>query len=280
MRALQPIETAVKSLFINVSWSASKLAAARQEPAAAEFCRKVEAETYRMDFIRVLPEHDLIYLIVPKVANTSIRTTLAAIDGRPSRRLLSDRGGFRARTPRNMTARSFYRLATSPTALRFSFVRNPYAKLVSLWAAHIRDRPLVPGEEEMVDSYLSRRAQVDPKLPVGAERTLSFEAFVTFSEAVASARHHPNFQLQSDLLTVPGVTLNFVGRLESFNTDFVRVLDHVGASEAVRRDAFVPLNASQHKKWSDYYTPELADRVYRAYERDFDRFSYPRSMPS
>ena len=67
--------------------------------------------------------------------------------------------------------------------------------------------------------------------------------------------------------------LDFVGRLESFNTDFVRVLDHVGASEAVRRDAFVPINVSQHKKWSDYYTKDLADRVYRAFERDFDRFA-------
>ena len=205
MRALQPIETAVKHLCINASWSASKLAASWQEPAAAEFCRKIEAETYRVDFIRVMPDHDLIYLIVPKVANTRIRATLAAIGGRPSRRLLSGRGGFRApRTPRSMTARSFYRLATSPTTLRFSFVRNPYAKLVSLWADQICDRPLVPGEEEVIDSYLSRRAQVDPELPVGADQTLSFADFVTFAEAVADARLHPNFQLQSDLLTVPG----------------------------------------------------------------------------
>ena len=267
MRVLQPIETAIKHFCINATWSASMLAAERRAPAAAEFYRKLEAKTYRLDFIKILPEQELIYLIVPKVANTRIRATLGAISGRAPR------------TPRSMSVVSFYRLATSPTALRFAYVRNPYAKLVSLWSNLVRDLPLVPSTR-MIDSYLAQRAQVDPTLPAGADKTLSFEDFITFSCAAADARFHPNFQLQSDLLTVPGIKLDFIGRLESFNTDFIRVLDHVGASEAVRRDAFVPVNASQHNSWSDYYTKDLADRVYRAYERDFDSFAYPRSMPN
>jgi hypothetical protein len=40
----------------------------------------------------------------------------------------------------------------------------------------------------------------------------------------------------------------------------------------------MPLRASLHHSWPVYYTPSLADRVYRAYERDFDRFGYARTI--
>jgi hypothetical protein len=41
----------------------------------------------------------------------------------------------------------------------------------------------------------------------------------------------------------------------------------------------VPVNPSQHSHWADYYTPALAERIYRAYRCDFDRFGYPRALP-
>jgi hypothetical protein len=39
------------------------------------------------------------------------------------------------------------------------------------------------------------------------------------------------------------------------------------------------MNASNHAKCGDYFDDALAQRVYRAYERDFDRFGYPASLP-
>jgi hypothetical protein len=74
------------------------------------------------------------------------------------------------------------------------------------------------------------------------------------------------------------IELNFIGKVEAFRSDFARALDHLGVGDAVRKDAAVPANASAHDVWSDYYTAELADRIYRAYECDFDRFGYPRSL--
>jgi hypothetical protein len=65
--------------------------------------------------------------------------------------------------------------------------------------------------------------------------------------------------------------------MESFNPDFTYVLDRLGASEEIRREALVPVHSSRHRHWSEYYTPQLAERIYRAYERDFDRFKYSRS---
>jgi hypothetical protein len=76
----------------------------------------------------------------------------------------------------------------------------------------------------------------------------------------------------------PGIKLDFVGKVESFQKDFVRVLDHIGASDALRRDATLPVNESHCDDWRNYYTSELADRIYQAYECDFDFLGYPRSF--
>jgi hypothetical protein len=281
MGALRPIEVKAKRLWTNGNWFASMLVASWREPAAAEFCRKLEAESFRADdLVRVLPSHDAIYLVVSKAASTRIRTILAAIGGRYSRRLKpSPTPKFREpQGLRSMSVRSFYHLATSPKAFRFSFVRNPYARLLSGWANKFAGRPLVPGSPE-VDDYLARRAQIDPALPAGADHTLSFEQFVTFASASAHSRHDPHIISQDDLLSVPGIALDFIGRMESFNADFGKVLDRLGASDDIRREALVPVNPSQHRHWSEYYTPALAERIYRAYERDFDRFGYPRALP-
>jgi hypothetical protein len=92
-------------------------------------------------------------------------------------------------------------------------------------------------------------------------------------------RLNAHWQLQQELVDGPAIPLDFVGRLESFDSDFSRIFDHAGAGEALRSATRQPVNTSTRRPWSDYYTAELADLIYRAYERDFDRFGYPRSLP-
>lgn len=282
MGVLRPIEVAAKRAWTDSAWHASMAVAALREPAAAEFCRKFEAEAFMPEkLIRVMPALEVIYLLVPKAANTRIRTILTAIGGRYSWRLKPSRWGKlrEPQGPRSMTARSFYRLATSPSAFRFSFVRNPYTRLLSCWADKFQGRALVPGLPE-IDDYLARRERIDASLPFGADRTLSFEGFVTFASASLTMEHDLHLHRQDDLLSVSGIALDFIGRVEMFNTDFAKVLDRLGASDEIRREALVPLNTSRHQLCSDHYTPRMADCVYRAYERDFDRFGYPRALPS
>jgi hypothetical protein len=85
-------------------------------------------------------------------------------------------------------------------------------------------------------------------------------------------------QVQDDILSMPGITLDFIGKVETFAQDFERVLDHVRASAAPRRQALAAVNESDHEPWASYYTGDLADRLYRACECDFDRFGYPRAL--
>jgi hypothetical protein len=276
MRVLRPVEITAKQL----RWIATERLSDLFDPRAARFYEQLVTGGYEPDLLlNVLAAHKLLYVAVPKAASTRIRRTLAQAVGRyvislkPSRWFkFSGPPG-----PRSMTKSSFYRLATHPHTLRFSFVRNPYARAVSCWADKYRDKPLVPGDP-FTDVYLAKRRQIDAPLPAEVDRTLSFADFVTFVAALARQRCDIHFQVQDDILAMPGITLDFVGKVETFAQDFTRVLDHLSANDALRRAAMSAINESSHDCWASYYTPRLADRLYRAYECDFDRFAYPRAI--
>lgn len=276
MRLLRPIEIAAKEFL----WTATQPLSDLFDPASAQFYERLVSSGYEPDLLlNVLAAHKLLYVVVPKAASTRIRRTLAQAVGRyiislkPSRWFtFSGPPG-----PRSMTKSSFYRLATHADTLRFSFVRNPYARAVSCWADKYRNKPLVPGDP-FTDIYLARRREVDAALPAGVDHTLSFADFITFVAAVAHQRCDIHFQVQDDILSMPGIKLDFIGKVETFAQDFTRVLDHLHASDALRRAATGAINASHHERWTSYYTPALANLLYRAYECDFDRFAYPRAV--
>ena len=276
MRLLRPVEIAIKQ----IPWIASRPIAGIRNPSAVEFYENLMTNGYEADsLLNVLPRHNLIYIGVPKAASTRIRRTLARIDGRFMRSLKPNRRSmYRGPCgPRNITIDTLFRLATNPDVLRFSFVRNPYARVVSCWADKFAGKPLVRGDV-FIDAYLAIRHEIDADLPAGEDRTLSFAEFAAFAAATAKARHDIHMQAQDDILSMPGIELDMIGKVETFDADFARVLDHLDASEDIRREAAVALNESHHNDWPTYYTPDLAHRIYRAYECDFNRFGYARAV--
>jgi Sulfotransferase family len=230
--------------------------------------------------IDVLPRHRLIYVCVPKCASTTIKMTLSGLTSRRPGSFdeLHKRRFSGLTSPARVGVARFYRLATSPQTLRFAFVRNPYARLVSAWADKFQNKPLAPGEDSFVDQYLVGRRSTDASLPAGPESTLSFAQFVRYAAATANDRIDAHWHLQDDILNMPGIKLDLVGKVETFHADFAHVLDHIGADGRTRQLSYVAYNPSQHRPWQSYYSRDIADCVYRAYRRDFDRFGYSREI--
>src|SRR5580704_16518165 len=108
--------------------------------------------------IDVLPDQRIVYICIPKCASARIKKTLSALLGRhvESSEEAYTRQQSGLKNPKAVGASTFWRVATDPAALRFSFVRNPYARLVSLWAHQFRDKPLVPGLSS-INKYLAWR---------------------------------------------------------------------------------------------------------------------------
>jgi hypothetical protein len=119
---------------------------------------------------------------------------------------------------------------------------------------------------------------MDLPLPKETDQTLSFTDFVHFASATAGRRVDAHWQLQDDMLNLPGIGFDFIGKVESFSQDFARVTEHVGADHAMAMAINAHFNKSRRQPWRDYYTGALADQAYRAYERDFDRLHYRRAV--
>jgi hypothetical protein len=167
----------------------------------------------------------------------------------------------------------FHQLATSAETLCFTFVRNPYARLVSAWSNKFSEKPLRRGDPH-IDLYLDHAASCGDYRP--SMEPLSFPAFVRFIRETMHCPSDPHWDLQARRVSLPGIELDLIGRVESFEKDFANVLRHAEQPQIKLRR----LNKSGASAWASHYTEELATTVYRLYERDFDTFYYPRQIPS
>lgn len=281
------IDREIKHGLMNLRWHSSRLAARLFDPRAVTFYDHLSSKSYDIEnVITVAPSHRVIYFLIPKAANTRIRTTLGEVMGRRSFSLRPSRWGRVGypRHPRTIGVSAFHRLATDPKTLRFTFVRNPYDRLVSCWANKFLDKPLIKRKlftegEFSVERYLAAKKDIDAPLPEGPDKTLSFPDFITYATAIARRGVDYHMQTQGDLLRIEGLPLDFIGKVENFSHDIVRVLDHIGANDKQRKKMIVPLNKSDRSRAAKYYTPELAARVFRAYEEDFETLGYSRELP-
>jgi hypothetical protein len=243
---------------------------------AASFYDNVSSGFNAEAHIDVLPAYNLIYVSLPKCASTTIKSFLARLNTQTIQngRHLHTRRISGIPSPIRAGLSNFYRVAKNPASLRFTFVRNPFARLVSAWADKFSDQKLDSGDP-YVKQYLSYMHTTGEARPATSEHGLSFDAFAHFACATATKRLNSHWNLQHDLIDFPGLELNVVGRVENFAADFARVLDQLGPfAHQCAHVAITRHNRSRHLPWRQYYTPEIAKIVAKAYERDFDRFGY------
>jgi hypothetical protein len=226
----------------------------------------------------------MIYISVSKAASTRIKAIMSEIAGRPSRVMNKNRGKFRSTADlRNTGFFAFHQMAVGGDTLRFSFVRNPYDRLVSCWANKFQKLPLVPGQSKKIDTYLGLRKEISPLLPVGPDQTMSFADFVVYATGTNTRRLDQHWNLQSDVLEMPGIRIDLLGKVENFALGITRMLDRLRVPAELKAKILnrvvQPLNPSARGSCAQYYTTELAETVYRAYQEDFDKLKYSRVPP-
>ena len=226
--------------------------------------------------IDVLPAYNLIYVSLPKCASTTIKSFLAQLNAQtvqdPVR--LHNRRMSGIPSPSQAGISTFYRIAKNPASLRFSFVRNPFARLVSAWADKFSGKRLDSGDP-FVEQYLSYRRAAGGAPKAASDDSVSFAEFARFASATATRRLNSHWNLQHDLMDFPGLELNLIGRVENFAADFARIVEQLGPhARQCAPVATTHHNRSRHSPWRQYYTPEIVELVAKAYARDFDQFGY------
>ncbi len=206
-----------------------------------------------------LPSLKAIYFRVPKVANTTIVTTLVLESGLGGP---SNKGrDLKLAAAREITGnlRAFHAAVHDPNVVRFTFVRHPYNRIASVFF----DKFQRAGKDRYRDEV---------GLPRGDEVTLlQFLRAIEFMPPPEMNRHWRPQSIQ-----VPDVTLDFVGHLETFDSDFAALRQRIGcnAEAAVTsRRRTGGGNMAQR-----LIGPEEKAIIDRIYERDFERFGYERSL--
>jgi hypothetical protein len=191
-------------------------------------------------------KHKYECLAIPKVACTTIKRTLCFWETGelvPEDRLWE----LHTLEQPELAAPHFY---------RFTFVRNPYDRLFATWKSKIL------SEEDLNFDWC--REELPDK---------SFATFVNW--VCRSGNVDPHWARQIDIiLDSSPLAFNEIGSFETFDLDFPRILDRLGAPEEVIRVGQEVTNKSQDIEME--YTQELADLVFNYYSADFNTFLYER----
>lgn len=134
---------------------------------------------------------------------------------------------------------------------KFSFVRNPFARLVSeySWRSEKLKKNKLPdiSFSEFIDQFL---------LPAmdGADKDVLADHFKPQTEFIFN---------RNNLL------VDFVGRLENFSEDFQILCGKIGIK--IRPPH---INKTKHRDYREYYDPETRKSVSKIYQKDLEKLNY------
>ena len=193
-----------------------------------------------------------VYIAIPKACNTSIKSELIFLET-----------GKTVPDPHakdlDMTTSTPGRLGTSirRNNFVFTFVRNPWDRMVSLWADKC---------SENSDVNLTRW---------GIEKGMPFDAFVDRICFFPDEWSQIHFQSQTSLVFYHQRFLPaFIGRFENIQSDWTVVTRSLKIKNADRDRALPRLRTSQHNGYRTYYTQALAMKLGNRYAADAAFFGY------
>lgn len=234
------------------------------------------AGVLNMEDTWVSPQYRYFYMGVPKAASSKVKMVLQELEGNP---LPPNPFGVHARTAEGITfvprlsdfkPDEALEILTSPTWFRFTFVRNPYSRLVSAYRQKVMNlnTPWVGFREAI-------RAAAGHPTPSGAPpRMVAFQDFVRYVRQQPDAQRDGHWRSQAGILCIDAIDYDFIGKQETFAADFTRVLDRFGAAEDVKTLVSEVVGASLAVHDAAAYDPECAALVYEMYREDFETFSY------
>jgi len=201
------------------------------------------------EFTLISHEHKLIYYMVPKAASTTVKSFIKAIDPLHMKRLSLAEA-------RSTLYKDYF---------HFTFVRNPYDRLLSCYIDKVYEPQLCSpeftnGEFNDFLNYYGR---------LGYQQ-MSFGDFIQFVTRVPNKHCDNHFVPQHYLVNLD--LLNFIGYVENFDQDLLYLRKQVGVPDEIPQPQ--KMNASRHDPYQSYYNDKLRKMVDRKYARDLEIFNY------
>ncbi len=211
-----------------------------------------------------------LYLILPKCANLSIKHLLYAnakqdFDS-PFREIKAEINTYNNTHSSNIDA--LKQLLTGD-CFKFTFVRNPYERLLSCWKNKIRWPTTFDIKNEIYQSHLER---LNSGMGDYRFETLdvSFAQFVETLASLETAQMDRHWAPMYDLSRPDLITYDFVGKVENYRSDMGHLCElhnWVPHREEHLNRSYIETPA----EFSDAYIRAL---IYKRYQEDFEFFGY------
>jgi hypothetical protein len=228
-------------------------------------------------------ERRTVVILNPKVGTKSFRQALT--DGMREVQGIADPSQGRYRLLKKAREFPFAPLRDYAHAFRhpgeyqfFCFVRNPYARLRSAW-----QNKFAYGHTQGYSRSIRRRelgrlrrfaAAAD--LPGGAEGSaIPFETFLAYVESQPTGQRDHHWDEQYCVLLMDRVRYERCFRMEGeFGSGMRQIFERIGLTGAGMDRVLATQKNVSPRDEAAVYTPELAARVQRLYERDFTLHGY------
>lgn len=223
----------------------------------------------------VLAFHDynMIYMAVPKAANSSIKSALWQL---LSQDVVSTVGGaededrISARHRNELFRRDIrlmkHQVSKYPSYLSFTFVRNPWDRLVSCYMDKIRSsaRKEDGSFYRKDDKAMYSNSSLRPQMP--------FDEFVESVCKTPDRRSNRHFRSQHTFFQdrKGNLLVSEIGCFERLSEDFDRIIQLVGAQQI----SLPHVRRSDRGDYREFYTPKLRDMVARRYATDISLLEY------
>jgi len=248
--------------------------------------------SYRFNLSR---RHRYLYVETPKVACTTIKAFLQTAEGRVVSNQDFDDVHERNKSPLLQPDKEpalLFDLLRSGEAFRFTFVRNPYTRVLSAYLDKIRRKPVeeaiayknrrleqlgqpITGHVAAPDVTAlesHRRARLQ-SLSLPTDVDVSFKEFVESLARTDPATMDAHFRPQT-LLTAHGhIEYDFIGRFETFDADLTEVAARVNIKRGLKFNP-TPHRTDSDNRINEFYTDSIRKTVASIYRNDFGIFGY------
>lgn len=209
---------------------------------------------------------------VGKAANSTVKHLLYQLDLQnvpvkmPS---VHDRASSPLLSPYQLSGKDHDWVFTSDDFFKFTFVRNPYSRLLSCYL----DRILC----------LNSRPYFELLRILGKEKGYkpSFDEFINAICSQTTFQQNNHWRVQYDDTLMSKVNYDFIGKQENFASDFSYVYKRITGMdikiELLKTNAS-PTKTSSEKRLSTYWNKSLVQKVQLKYENDFNHFDYPSEL--
>ncbi|PWN07791.1 sulfotransferase family 2 domain-containing protein [Rhodohalobacter mucosus] len=187
-----------------------------------------------------------IFIHIPKNAGVSINMSL-----------FGNKGGG------HLTAVQYKKIfgpITFHKYFKFTFVRNPYSRLLSAY-------------------LFLKKGGMNRKNELWADQNLSgynsFDAFVKEWVNKENIKTYYHFLPQCHFICDNNLSpqVDFIGRLENIERDYNYICRTLGVSKSLMT---MNRTSSENLSWANYYDADTKEIVYKAYKEDFDVLKYPK----